>query len=84
MNGKDVTKDQREHQSPTDLRDERAGAYDAINEAGKPPSQTPPTDAQVMQGIYSRETGPVSEQPLPEGLRRSRKSPHNPKGSPRR
>jgi len=70
----------REHQSPTDLRDERSGAYDAVNEAGRPqPHQvsesiTPHQAAQPGADVRP-ESLPATAPVLPEGLRRPPKGP---------
>jgi hypothetical protein len=72
-----------ERQSPADLRDNRSGAYDAVNEAGKPQPE------QVKQAVTAHQAAqpgadvrpdPVLEggEVLPEGLRRPPKGPLNP------
>ena len=70
----------REHQSATDLRDERSGAYDAVTEAGRPQPD------QVRESITAHEAAqpgadvrpqplPATQPVLPEGLRRLPKGP---------
>jgi len=72
-----------ERQSPTDLRDHRSGAYDAVTEAGKPqPEQVKEaiTPHQAAQPGADVRPDPVLEggEVLPEGLRRPPKGPLNP------
>jgi len=69
-----------ERQSPADLRDHRSGAYDAVNETGKPqPEQVKQaiTPHQAAQPGADVRPNPVLEggEVLPEGLRRPPKGP---------
>jgi hypothetical protein len=74
----------RETQPPSDLRDKRSGAYDAINEAGRPqPDQiaevtTPHQAAQHGADVRGEPVAQGGEM-VPERLRRPPKGPLNPK-----
>jgi hypothetical protein len=71
-----------ERQSPADLRDNRSGAYDPVNEAGKP---QPPQIQQVITPHQAAQPGAdvrpdavlQGGEALPEGLRRPPKGPLN-------
>lgn len=67
----------RETQSSADLRDNRGGAYDPVNELGMP-QPDPPYDTPSMAPVQHPQKGDLP--PLPEGLRRSRMGPdHKPR-----
>ncbi len=66
----------------TDFRDTRSGAYDAVNEAGRPaPDQvqeaTRPHEAAQGGADVRAEPKPSHEEVLPEGLRRAPKGPYS-------
>ena len=66
----------------TDFRDTRSGAYDAVNEAGRPaPDQvheaiTPHEASQHGADVRSQPM-PSEEEVLPDGLRRPPKGPYS-------
>jgi hypothetical protein len=68
----------------TDFRDTRSGAYDAVNEPGRPAPdqvQEATTPHQAAQGgaDVRPEPLPSQEEVLPEGLRRTPKGPYSSK-----
>jgi hypothetical protein len=68
----------------TDFRDTRSGAYDPINDAGRPqPDQvheaTTAHEAAQDGADVRSEPKPSAEDVLPEGLRRPPKGPYSPK-----
>ena len=70
-------KKQPENQSRTDLRDNRGGTYDPVNELGMP-QPDPPYDTPSMAPVRHPQKGDLP--PLPEGLRRPRMGPdHKPR-----
>jgi hypothetical protein len=73
-----------ERKGSTDYRDERSGAYDAVNEAGRPqPDQVREaiTPHQALQGGADVRSNPVpgSTDVVPERLRRRPQGPINPR-----
>jgi hypothetical protein len=70
-----------QHQASADLRDARGGAYDPVNEFGKPQPDQPRVkrtshqDAQWGADVRPEPVPAVGNSPLPEGLRRPRKGP---------
>jgi hypothetical protein len=66
----------------TDFRDTRSGAYDPINDAGRPPPEqvheaTTPHEAAQDGADVRPEPKPSREAVLPEGLRRQPKGPYS-------
>ncbi len=68
----------------SDLRDERGGAYDPVNELGEPvpvdkvrDKETPHQREQPGADVRGEPELPTPDAPLPEGLRRQRKGPYN-------
>jgi hypothetical protein len=73
-----------EPKDSTDYRDERSGAYDAVNETGRPqPDQVreATTPHQVLQGGADVRSDPLPgpTDVLPERLRRRPRGPVNPR-----
>jgi hypothetical protein len=68
----------------TDFRDTRSGAYDPVNDAGRPPPDqvheaTTPREAAQDGADVRPEPEPSQEAVLPEGLRRPPKGPYSQK-----
>jgi hypothetical protein len=66
----------------TDFRDTRSGAYDAINDAGRPQRDqvheaTTPHEAAQDGADVRPEPRPSQEKVLPEGLRRRPRGPYS-------
>lgn len=76
------------HFAGTDFRDTRSGAYDAVNDAGRPmPDQvrdaTTPHEAAQQGADVRPEPLPSDEDVLPDGLRRRPKGPYSRKSGRR-
>jgi hypothetical protein len=76
------------HFAGSDFRDTRSGAYDSVNEGGRPmPDQvretTTPHEAAQQGADVRGEPMPSEEEVLPDGLRRQPKGPYSRKAGRR-